>query len=138
MVSSKNKKVLTCSVITIDGFILKVMQVDHVEIPTYDGYISIHKDHCSYIVSVSYGELRVYTSYDEFISLYIEGGITEVENNVISILVEKALYPKDINVDFINKQINELSNQTVINVEEAKRNSVNIDKLKKQIEISLK
>lgn len=134
----KNKKALTCSVITKNGPILRSIKVDHVEIPSHDGYVSIHLDHCPYIVSIGYGELRIYNEDNRLINMYVEEGIAEVTNNVIGILVETALYPKDINSVMIKEEIDKLSKQMVINVEEARMNAEKISKLHKQIEISSK
>ena len=137
-IAKKTQKALTCSVITRNGPILRSMRINHVEIPSYDGYVSIYLDHCPYIVRISYGELRIYTEDDKLISLYVEDGIAEVMQNVIGILVECALYPKDIDVMLNKEKITKLSKQMVINEEEARRNSEQIKKLKKQIEISSK
>ena len=119
----KNKKALTCSVITRNGPILRSIKIDHVEIPSHDGYVSIHLDHCPYIVRIGYGELRIYNEDNKLINMYVEEGIAEVTNNVIGILVEKAFYPKDINVSLVKDEIGRLSNQMVINAEEARRNN---------------
>ncbi|ADG70930.1 F0F1 ATP synthase subunit epsilon [Brachyspira murdochii] len=136
--TKKNKKALTCSVITRNAPILRSMRIDHVEIPSSNGYVSIYLDHCPYIVRIGYGELRVYSEDNKLINMYVEDGIAEVTNNVIGILVEQALYPKDIDTVLLNEEINRLSKQMVINAEEARRNNEKIDKLKKQIEISSK
>ncbi|MEI0476975.1 F0F1 ATP synthase subunit epsilon [Brachyspira pulli] len=134
----KNKKALTCSVITRNGPVLRSMRIDHVEIPSHDGYVSIHLDHCPYIVRIGYGELRVYNEDNKLINMYVEDGIAEVTNNVIGILVEEALYPKDINADLLKEEITKLSKQMLINAEEARRNNEKIARLNKQIEISSK
>ena len=136
--AKKNKKALTCSVITRSGPILRSMRVDHVEIPSHNGYVSIHLDHCPYIVRIGYGELRIYNEDNKLINMYIEDGIAEVTNNVIGILVETALYPKDIDSMMVKEEINKLSKQMVINAKEARRNNEKISKLNKQIEISSK
>ncbi|CRF34220.1 F0F1 ATP synthase subunit epsilon [Brachyspira suanatina] len=134
----KNKKALTCSVITRSGPILRSIKIDHVEIPSHDGYVSIHLDHCPYIVRIGYGELKIYNEDNKLINMYVEDGIAEVTNNVIGILVETALYPKDIDAAMLKDEINKLSTQMVINAEEARRNHEKIAKLNKQIEISSK
>ncbi|MEI0493706.1 F0F1 ATP synthase subunit epsilon [Brachyspira intermedia] len=136
--SKKNKKALTCSVITRSGPILRSIKIDHVEIPSHDGYVSIHLDHCPYIVRIGYGELKIYNEDNKLINMYVEDGIAEVTNNVIGILVETALYPKDIDAAILKDEINKLSTQMVINAEEARRNHEKIAKLNKQIEISSK
>lgn len=134
----KNKKALTCSVITRSGPVLRSIRIDHVEIPSHDGYVSIHLDHCPYIVRIGYGELKIYNEDNKLINMYVEDGIAEVTNNVIGILVETALYPKDIDAAMLKDEINKLSTQMVINAEEARRNHEKIAKLNKQIEISSK
>ncbi|AGA66401.1 F0F1-ATP synthase subunit epsilon [Brachyspira pilosicoli P43/6/78] len=49
--------------------------------------------------------------------------------------MEKAIYPKDIDVSILNEKIEKLSKQMTINIEEKRRNNIEIDKCKKQIEI---
>lgn len=134
----KNKKVLTCSILTLGGPVVRSMRVDHVEIPVLDGHSSIYIDHCPYIVAVGYGELDIYDENKNLISLYVENGIVEVSQNVITILVETALYPKEIDSVSINREIENISNQTAINVEESKRNQEKISRLKKRLYVSQK
>lgn len=89
-------------------------------------------------MSVRYGELKIYDENGKLINLYIEGGIAEVTQNVIGVLTEKALYPKDIDIETLKEKIEQIKNQATINEEEAKRNREEIDKYKRQIEIASK
>ena len=134
----KTKKALTCSVLTKEGPVIRTMKIEHIEIPSTAGYVSIYLDHCSYIVSVKYGELKIYDESGKLINLYIEGGIAEVSQNVIGVLTEKAIYPKDIDIEATKEKIEKIKNQATINEEEAKRNREEIEKYKKQIEIASK
>ena len=134
----KTKKALTCSVITKEGPVIRSIKIEHIEIPSYAGYVSIYSDHCPYIVSVRYGELKIYDESGKLINLYIEGGIAEISQNVIGVLTEKAIYPKDIDIEAIKEKIEKIKNQATINEEEAKRNREEIEKYKKQIEIASK
>lgn len=131
----KTKRALTCSVITKEGPVIRSIRIGHIEIPSYAGYVSIYSGHCPYIVSIRYGELKIYDESGKLINLYIEGGIAEVTQNVIGVLTEKALYPKDIDIEVLKEKIEQIKNQATINEEEAKRNREEIDKYKKQIEI---
>lgn len=136
--ATKNKKSLSCSVLTKEGPVIRSIKIEHIEIPSYAGYVSIYSDHCPYIVSVRYGELKIYDESGKLINLYIEGGIAEISQNVIGVLTEKAIYPKDINIEAIKEKIEKIKNQATINEEEAKRNREEIEKYKKQIEIASK
>ena len=134
----KTKKALTCSVLTKEGPVIRTMKIEHIEIPSTAGYVSIYLDHCPYIVSVKYGELKIYDESGKLINLYIEGGIAEVSQNIIGVLTEKAIYPKDIDIEATKEKIEKIKNQATINEEEAKRNREEIEKYKKQIEIASK
>ena len=134
----KTKKALTCSVLTKEGPVIRTMKIEHIEIPSTAGYVSIYLDHCPYITSVQYGKLKIYDESGKLINLYIEGGIAEVSQNVIGVLTEKAIYPKDIDIEAIKEKIEKIKNQATINEEEAKRNREEIEKYKKQIEIASK
>lgn len=136
--ATKNKKSLSCSVLTKEGPVIRSIKIEHIEIPSYAGYVSIYSDHCPYIVSVRYGELKIYDESGKLINLYIEGGIAEISQNVIGVLTEKAMYPKDINIEATKEKIEKIKNQATINEEEAKRNREEIEKYKKQIEIASK
>ena len=94
--------------------------------------------HCPYIVSVNYGELKIYNENGQLTNLYVEGGIVEVAQNVIGVLTEKALFPNNINIEELNEKIDKINKQKAINEEEAKRNKQEIEKYKKQIEIASK
>ena len=134
----KTKKALTCSVLTKEGPVIRSMKIEHIEIPSYAGYVSIYLDHCPYIASVRYGELKIYDESGKLINLYIEGGIAEISQNIIGVLTEKAIYPKDIDIEATKEKIEKIKNQSTINEEEAKRNREEIEKYKKQIEIASK
>ncbi|TXJ45342.1 F0F1 ATP synthase subunit epsilon [Brachyspira aalborgi] len=134
----KTKKALTCSVITKEGPVIRSMKIEHIEIPSYADYISIYSEHCPYIVSVNYGELKIYDENGQLTNLYVEGGIVEVAQNVIGVLTEKALFPNNINIEELNEKIDKINKQKAINEEEAKRNKQEIEKYKKQIEIASK
>ncbi|MEI0531845.1 F0F1 ATP synthase subunit epsilon [Brachyspira pilosicoli] len=133
-----SKKTLVCSVITKEGPILRSIKIEHIEIPSVNGYVSIYADHCPYIVSILYGELRIYDEENKLINMYVDGGIAEVTQNVIAVLVKIATYPKDIDVESLKEKIDKLSKQMTINAEEKRRNNIEIDKYKKQIEIASK
>lgn len=133
--TQKNKKVLICSVLTIAGQIIRSMRIEHVEIPTEDGVVSIYVDHAPYIVAVHYGELKIVDENKKSITLYVEDGIAEVTNNTVGILVQKAILPKDIKEVSISSEIKKIESQSVINYEENLRNREKVKRLKKQLEV---
>lgn len=133
--SEKNKKVLNCSVLTIAGPVIKSMRIEHVEIPTEDGGVSVYVDHAPYIVSISYGKLKIVDEHKKSITLYVEEGIAETTNNTVGILVQKAIFLKDIKDIEILSEIKKIESQSVINYEEKLRNQEKVKRLKKQLEI---
>ena len=134
--SNTNIKPFNCSVITPSGPIVRSIKIEHIEIPCHTGYVSIHANHCPYIVSINYGELRIYDEEENLINMYVEGGIAEMSHNSIVVLVEKACLVKDINPDDIKQKINELAQIESINDEETKRIHLQLEKYKKQLELA--
>lgn len=136
--STTTKKPLNCSVITKEGPIIRALKIEHIEIPSHTGYVSIYSNHCPYIISINYGELKIYDEEKNLINMYVEGGIAEMSQNTIVVLVEKATLPKDIDANDIKQKINELAQIRSINSEETKRIHLQLDKYKKQLELVLK
>ena len=94
--AKKNKKALTCFVITRSGPILRSIRIDHVEIPSHDGYVSIHLDHCPYIVRIGYGELKIYNEDNKLINMYVEDGV----------FVEELLYVETVYFGYDLRKLN--------------------------------
>ena len=126
-------KPLTCSVYTMEKIIIRSMNVISVSIPTPVGYVSIYKNHVSYITDIHFGELKIVDANNNLISVYVDSGIAEVSNNVISILAHYSSHVKDLDKNIIESEIKRIANEEVINEEERIRNSKKILKLQTQL-----
>lgn len=131
----KKTKPLTCSVYTMEKIMIRSIKVISVSVPTPVGYVSIYKDHVAYITDIYFGELKIVDTNQNLISVYIDGGITEVSNNAISILAYYSSYVKDLDKNIIESEIKRISNEESINEEERTRNNKKISKLKTQLQL---
>jgi len=128
-------KPLTCSVYTMEKIIVRSMNVTSISIPTSVGYISIYKNHVSYITDIHFGELKIFDVNHNLISIYVDSGIAEVSNNTINILAHYSAHIKDLDQYFIESEIYRINNATPINEEERLRNIEKILKFTTQLEL---
>ncbi len=135
VIESNNYHVFSFSLLTRDMPIINNSKATYITIPAVTGEVSILSSHIPYISRIGYGILHIKTIDSENI-LYIEDGIVEVANNSVNILVEKALYKDQINVEEIEFEINRINNSKPINVEEDNRNKEQMKRLLMQIDIA--
>lgn len=128
-------KPLTCSVYTMEKIIIRSMNVTSVSIPTPVGYISIYKNHVSYITDIHFGELKIFDANNNLISIYVDGGIAEVSSNTINILAHYSSHIKDLDKYFIESEIHRINHQAPINEEERLRHIEKILKFTTQLKL---
>ena len=85
---------MRCVIVTPEKTV-RDAQADFVAAPLFDGELGIAPNHTPLIGRLGYGELRVNLggSVERY---YVEGGLLEVLNDVVSILTEKALPAAEI------------------------------------------
>ena len=66
-------------------------EINLVKVPGSNGSFEIMKNHAPIISSLSKGELKINEKEGDVILYNIEGGVIEVNNNKVIILVEKIL-----------------------------------------------
>ena len=106
--------------------------VSEVVIPAYEGEMGILKDHISLISFLKPGIIKI-LSKDLEENFYVDDGIVEFKENVLSILTSSIFNLKDQDKSFIEKSINETQKElTKENLEDQKRYLFNqkIDVLK--------
>ena len=78
--------------------------VSEVVIPAFEGEIGILKDHISIISFLKPGIIKVFTGTEEE-NYYVEDGIVEFKDNLLSILTSSIFNLKDIDKNHINNSI---------------------------------
>ena len=107
-------------------------KVNEVIVPGYEGEMGILKDHISLISFLKPGIIKIFSKDGEE-NFYVDDGIVEFKENVLSILTSSIFNLKDQDKSFIEKSINETQKElTKENLEDQKRYLFNqkIDVLK--------
>ena len=73
-----------------------------VKIPSYEGYMSILKDHISIITYLRPGLVKVEKDKDSFEEFFVQDGTIEFFKNVLVLLSASAINVKDLSKEFID------------------------------------
>lgn len=93
---------------------------DFVALPLFDGELGIGWDHAPMIGRLGFGELRIKPHNGGAEKrLYVDGGFVQVADNVVSVLTNRALETKDINVAAAKEQLDKAIAQRAPTDEEA-------------------
>ena len=87
--------------------------VKMVTLPSYEGDMSILKNHISIITFLRPGIIKIKQNNETFKEFFVQDGTIEYFNNNLVILSASALNIKDLSKDFINN----LSNETQSKIE---------------------
>ena len=79
-----------------------------VDVPGALAPFSILEGHAPLISQLSPGIFSIYSEEDD-IHFVPEGGFLEVKNNIVTALLEKAIYPEEIDLKAEQKKLKELS-----------------------------
>jgi len=75
-----------------------------VVVPAFEGEMGILKNHISIISFLKPGILKIFTKNEQE-NFYVEDGILEFKDNVLSILTSDIFSTKNVNREFLNKSI---------------------------------
>ena len=82
-----------------------------VVVPAHDGEVAFYADHAPFVGAVGTGELRV-TNADETLRFYLEGGVVQVVDNVVSILAESVRRIDELDAEFAKQELQEALAET--------------------------
>ena len=94
----------TVEVISPDRTILKVNAIE-VVIPSYEGEIGILKDHISIISFLKPGIIKLKLNNSDEETFYVEDGIIEFKDNLLSILTSNIVDLKKTTKDHFDKNL---------------------------------
>jgi len=77
---------------------------DFVALPLYDGELGVAPHHSPMIGRLGFGELRIVRAGVET-RFYVDGGFVQVVDNVVSVLTNRAVEAKDINLAAAKEQL---------------------------------
>ncbi len=84
--------------------------VTEVVVPAFEGEIGILKDHIAIISFLKPGIIKVFIGSEEE-NYYVEDGIVEFKDNLLSILTSSIFNLKDIDKNHISNSISEAENE---------------------------
>lgn len=85
-------KVIACDRVFFDG------RCEQVVLPLHDGEKAIQAHHENMVFAVNVGELRIQTEDGSWITGVVGSGFAQVINNRVSVLVDTAEHPDEIDV----------------------------------------
>ena len=94
---------LTCTVVTPEQTALET-KAEFVALQLFDGEIGIAANHSPLIGRLGYGEMRIMQGEDAR-RLYVDGGFVQVVENVVSVLTNRAVDVRDLNVAVSEEQL---------------------------------
>ena len=98
---------LKCLVVTPEKTLLN-MDATFVVLPLADGEYGILSGHTPLIARLGAGELRITGTDGQLTHYYVEGGFAEVLEDTIALLSMYALPAKDLNLEQVQTQLEEL------------------------------
>ena len=96
-------KQLTCVVVTPEETALET-PADFVALPLFDGELGVAPGHSPMIGRLGFGELRLKTAGKE-LRLYVDGGFVQVNENVVSVLTNRAIPAEKLDSETCRKQL---------------------------------
>lgn len=83
-----------------------------VVLPAHDGQIGILTDHAPVLLKIGSGELLIETAAKATVRFFVDGGVAQMKDNVLTILTDQAMDPAKIDVEAAKKELAELSSFT--------------------------
>lgn len=105
---------MKCIVVTPEKTVLD-QEADLVVLPLYDGEYGIAPMHTPVIGRIGAGELRIKFEGNSLDSWYIEGGFAEVQNDMISVLTQKAVPVKNLDLQKAQSELDALRSKPAKN-----------------------
>jgi len=88
--------------------------VTEIVVPAFEGEMGILKDHISIISFLKPGLIKIFSKSGEE-NYYVEDGIVEFKNNILSVLTSSIFNIKDFNKDKINELLKEAEESSISN-----------------------
>lgn len=132
MASTSDK--LRAVVVTPEETVLET-DAEFVALPLYDGELGVARGHAPMIGRLGYGELRI-RSGGEVTQLYVDGGFVQVADNVVSVLTNRALPPKQLDVDALEREMAAVQKASAGGDEAILQRTTAIEQLRGQLRVA--
>lgn len=84
---------------------------DFVTLPAIDGELGVMAHHAPLIARLGFGEMRI-QSAGKTSRYYVDGGLAQIANNVVSVLSGRAVAASDINAQEVQRQLETAESET--------------------------
>ena len=111
-------------------------EVLRVDIPGALAPFSVLKGHSSLISQLGSGIFSIYSERKEDIHFAIEDGLVEVKDDMVTVLIERAVYPNDINLDSEQERLDELLTKVTHSKPEREAKQKEIENIRTQIRLA--
>ena len=101
---------ISASIVSAEKIVLQE-EVSSILVPGMMGDFMVFANHGDCISSLRPGFLEAETEKNEKKKLFISGGIIEVLNNTVSILVDSAIPEEEVNLSLLSEHIKELEHK---------------------------
>ena len=125
---------LTCIVVTPEAQLLHT-QTEFVALPLYDGEIGIAPGRAPLIGRLGYGEMRI-KQRGLAQRFYVDGGIVEVADNVVSVLTDRLIPSDQIDPLAAREQLRESLHMPITTAEQEVRRDRCADQSRALIRVS--
>jgi F-type H+-transporting ATPase subunit epsilon len=102
---------LTCTVVTPDAQLFDEV-IGSATLPAHDGMIGILPGHAPMLLRVGSGLLTLHRAGKSDYVLFIDGGVAQVKDDVLTLLTDQAMPPSEIDRAAAQKTVDELSAAT--------------------------
>ena len=128
---------ISATVVSAEKIVLQE-EVASILLPGMMGDFMVLANHGDCISSLRPGFLEVETEKNEKKRLFISGGIIEVLNNNVSVLVDSAIPEEEVNSSLLSEYIEELeqklSSESVINIDDIELRKSDFNEVKKSLQ----
>ena len=95
---------LKCIVVTPESTAFEE-EATFVVIPMYDGEMGVGANHGPTIGRLGFGELRLKKESGEVLRYYVDGGFTQIADNVVSVLTPRAVPASELDIAAAQEQL---------------------------------
>jgi F-type H+-transporting ATPase subunit epsilon len=128
---------LHCIVVTPEKTALEET-TDFVALPLPDGEYGIAPGHSPVIARLGFGELRLKTGGHTAARYYIDGGFVQVNDNVVSVLTERAIPADELSLDAAHKDLDAALRKPADTPERIAARERDMDRARAQIHVAQK
>jgi len=125
---------INCIVVTPEKTALEE-KADLVVVPLVDGEIGIQAGHSPFIGRLGYGEMRIVNAGNSQ-RFYLDGGFVQVADNQISVITNRAIQAKNIDLESAKRLLAEAEKRKPANSQEAAGKEKALQQARAQVRIA--